>query len=99
MHKRCNEFKIIIVNQDPNNGMENLKQNKQEHKNIRSVMTSVDDRSKYLIALFIIASIVGTFIPISQIWQLYRHDELSKRHEVTLPVIINASVYVLDYLL
>jgi hypothetical protein len=50
-----------------------------------------------LVAVFIGSSILGTSFPIIQLYQLYTHNELSKRHEIDLPVIIIASVYVLAY--
>ncbi len=97
MHENCKEFKILIESQEEENGLDNLKQNKQHHKRIRNMITSVDDRFKYLVAFFISVSIIGTLTPISQIWQLYINDELSFEHKIVLPVIILASVYVLGF--
>jgi hypothetical protein len=50
-----------------------------------------------LVAVFIGSSILGTSFPIIKIYQLYTVKELSKRHEIDLPVIIIVSVYVLVY--
>ncbi len=97
MHKVNNEFKMIIESQDPIESMTNLEENKQHHNRIRSLMTYLDDRLKYLALIFYFASIVGTLIPIIQIWQLFSHDELSTQHKIALPVDIVASVYVLGY--
>ncbi len=97
MNENCKEFKMLIESQEDENGLDNLKQNKQHHKRIRDMITSVDDHFKYLVALFISVSIIGTLIPINQIWQLYINDELSFKHKIVLPVIILASVYVLGF--
>ncbi len=97
MHENCKEFKKLIESQDEKNGLDNLKQNKKHHKRIRDMITSVDDRFKYLVAFFICVSIIGTLIPINQIWQLYINDELTFKHKIVLPVIILASVYVLGF--
>jgi hypothetical protein len=97
MHKVNNEFKMTIESQKSIEGMANLEENKQHHKRIRSLITYIDDRMKYLVLIFYFASIVGTLIPIIQIWQLFSHDELSTQHKIALPVIIIASVYVLGY--
>jgi hypothetical protein len=97
MYKINNEFKIIIESQDPMEGMANLEENKQHHYRIRDLISYLDDRMKYLVLIFYIASIIGTLIPIIQIWQLFSHDELSTQHKIALPVIIIASVYVLGY--
>ncbi len=97
MYENCKEFKMSIESQEEENRLDNLKQNKQHHKRISDMITSVDDRFKYLVAFFISVSIIGTSIPINQIWQLYINNELSFKHKIVLPVIILASVYVLGF--
>ncbi len=88
---------MTIESQDPKDGMVNLEENKQHYNRIRSLITYIDDRMKYLVLIFYFASIIGTLIPIIQIWQLFSHSELSTQHKIALPVIIIASVYVLGY--
>jgi hypothetical protein len=88
---------MSIESQEEENRLDNLKQNKQHHKRISDMITSVDDRFKCLVAFFISVSIIGTLIPINQIWQLYINNELSFKHKIVLPVIILASVYVLGF--
>jgi hypothetical protein len=88
---------MLIESQEEKNGLDNLKQNKKHHKRIINMIISVDDRFKNLVAFFVSASIIGTLIPINQIWQLYINDELSFEHKIVLPVIILASVYVMGF--
>jgi hypothetical protein len=88
---------MIIESQDPMEGMANLEENKQHHNRIRTLMTYIDDRMKYLVLIFYFAAIIGALIPIIQIWQLFSHDELSTKYKIALPVILIVTVYVLGY--
>jgi hypothetical protein len=95
--KEYKQFKVIIELQDPKNGLDNLEQNKRHDTRIRDIIKYVDDRIKYLVLFFIVVSIIGTLIPIIQIWQLYSRNQLSTKHEIALPVIIIAAVYLLGF--
>jgi hypothetical protein len=97
MHKINNEFKMIIESQDPMEGMANLEENKKHHYRIRSLISYIDDRIKFLVLIFYFAAIIGALIPIIQVWHLSSYDALSTKHKIALPVIIMGTVYVVGY--